>query len=77
MASIWEKIKSADQFVSLNRVWELKDNEREVALIKLVDEIRQIAVDLQPFLPGTASKILNQYNQENISKSEPMFPRLS
>jgi len=77
MASIWEKIKSADQFVSLNRVWELKDNEREVALIKLVDEIRQIAVDLQPFLPGTASKIIKQYNQEKISKSEPMFPRLA
>jgi methionyl-tRNA synthetase len=77
MANIWESIKKADQFVSSKRVWELKDKERDKALTKLVGEIRQIAVDLQPFLPETAEKILKQYNQEIITKSEPLFPRLT
>ncbi len=77
MASVWEKIKKADQFVSEKRVWELKDKEKEVALTKLVTDIRQIAIDLTPFMPETARKIAMQYTQEKISKSEPMFPRLA
>lgn len=76
MAAIWERIKKADQFVSEKRVWELKDQKREDALTKLVTEIRQIAVDLQVFLPKTAEKIMKQYNSEKIVKTEPLFPRL-
>lgn len=77
MASIWERIKKADQFVSEKRVWELKDKEREDALTRLVGEIRQIAVDLAPFMPQTAEKITTQFAGEKIVKSTPLFPRLS
>lgn len=77
MAEIWGRIKLADQFVSEKRVWKLKDQEREKALTKLVSEIRQIAVDLAPFMPETAEKINQQFNGEKIVKSEPMFPRLA
>jgi methionyl-tRNA synthetase len=77
MGSIWEKIKSADRYVSEKRVWELKDKEKEEALTSLVGEIRQIAVDLQPFLPETAEKIKNHFAQETITKIPPLFPRLS
>lgn len=77
MGSIWEKIKNADRYVSEKRVWELKDKEKEEALTSLVGEIRQIAVDLQPFLPETAEKIKNHFAQETITKIPPLFPRLS
>jgi len=77
MASIWERIKKSDQFVSEKRVWELKDKEREDALTKLVGEIRQIAVDLAPFMPETAEKISRQFAGEKIAKSAPLFPRLT
>ncbi len=77
MASIWDKIKKADQFVSEKRVWTLNGGELESALQRLVNDIRQIAIDLTPFMPETAKKIAMQYNQEKISKSEPMFPRLA
>lgn len=77
MANIWERIKKADQFVSEKRVWELKDREREAALIALVGDIRQIAVDLQPFMPETAGKIAKQFGGEKIVKGESLFPRLS
>jgi methionyl-tRNA synthetase len=77
MGSIWERIKKADQYISENQVWKLSGEEKADALIKMIGEIRQIAVDLQPFLPETARKIREQYGQEKISKSEPMFPRLT
>ncbi len=77
MASIWDKIKKADQFVSEKRVWTLSGGELESALQRLVNDIGQIAIDLTPFMPETAKKIAMQYNQEKISKSEPMFPRLA
>jgi methionyl-tRNA synthetase len=76
MGKIWERIKKADQYVSEKRVWELKDNERVVALEWLVAEIRQVAVDLEPFLPETAVKIMKQYGGEKIAKGEALFLRL-
>lgn len=77
MTSIWDRIKKADQYISENQVWKLSGEEKTAALTKMVVEIRQIAVDLQPFLPETARKISEQYDQEKIVKSEPMFPRLT
>jgi methionyl-tRNA synthetase len=76
MASIWERVKRADQYISENQIWKLSGEEKNNALIKMIVEIRQIAVDLQPFLPETARKIMEQYNQKKIVKNEPMFPRL-
>ncbi len=77
MTVIWDQIKKADQFVSEKRVWELKDLARQEALSRLVKIIRQIAVDLEPFMPKTAEKIKAQYGGEKIVKGEPLFPRLA
>lgn len=77
LSLVWETIKKADQFVSEKRVWELKDVELESALKRLVADIRQIARDLEPLLPATAEKIAKQFGSEKITKSEPMFPRLT
>jgi methionyl-tRNA synthetase len=77
MASIWDRIKKADQFISENQVWKLTGEEKSSALTKMITEIRQIAVDLQPFLPETADKIIKQYNQGKIVKNDPMYPRLT
>jgi len=77
MRNIWERIRKADQYVSERRVWELKDKEKEEALLKLVEEIRQIAVDLALFMPETAEKISRQFAGEKIEKSAPLFPRLT
>lgn len=77
MAAIWDRIKKADQFVSEKRVWELKDQEKTEALTRLVTEIRQIAVDLVPFMPETEEKIEKQFGGEKIVKGESLFPRLT
>lgn len=75
MTIINDKIRKTDQYISENQIWKLQ--EKEGALTRVVKEIRQIAVDLQVFLPKTAEKIIKQYNSEKITKSEPLFPRLA
>lgn len=76
LGHIWARIKKADQFVSEKRVWELEGKEKVEALGSLVSEIRQIASDLEPFLPKTAEKISSVYDKTMIIKGEPLFPRL-
>lgn len=77
MAIIWDRIKKSDQYVSDKKVWALTGAEKSEALTWLISEIRQIAVDLAPFLPETASKIGKIYDGETIVKGVPLFPRLS
>ncbi len=76
MADIWARMRQSDQFVSERKVWALKGDEKAGALKKLVSEIRQIAIDLQPFMPATAEKIAKQFGGKIIVKGEPLFPRL-
>ena len=76
MGIIWNQIKKADTLISERRVWELKGEEKKKILTELVLTIRQIGVDLQPFLPEAAEKILDQFGKERIEKMTPLFPRL-
>jgi methionyl-tRNA synthetase len=76
MGIIWNQIKKADTLISERRVWELKGEEKKKMLTELVLTIRQIGVDLQPFLPEAAEKILDQFGKERIEKMTPLFPRL-
>ncbi len=73
---IWEQIREADVYVNENKVWELKGDEQKKALDHLVEQVRQIAFNLKPFLPETAEKILTQYSGEEIKTLEGLFPRL-
>lgn len=72
---VWKKIKEADTYINRERVWELESGEKANALVKLVSDIRQIAVDLQPFLPETSEKILARFS-DKVSKGQSLFPRL-
>ncbi len=72
-----DRVRKADQFVSENQVWKLEGGAKLEAIKKLVEMIRQIALDLQPFTPTTAKKIIVQYASGKIEKSEPLFPRLA
>jgi len=76
LGSIWGRIKKADVYVSTNKVWAMEENEKIKALTWLIGEIKQVATDLEPFLPETAKKILEQYGPEKIIKNEALFPRL-
>lgn len=73
---IWKNIRELDVLINEKKVWELKGEELQKVLEFLVSDIRQIAVNLKPFLPATAEKIEKQFAGVKIKKSEPLFPRL-
>lgn len=78
LAFIWQKITKANKFIDENKPWELIDKDKEIdkVLNHLVDEIREIATLLKPFLPETAEKIEKQFAGPKIKTGKPLFPRL-
>lgn len=74
---IWDKIRSLDKFMEKNQPWKLTDAEKLVKVMTMaVSSIKQIAFDLQPFLPDTAEKILAQFSKKAVRSQAPLFPRL-
>lgn len=74
---IWDNIKKCDVFINERQVWKLKGKEKEKALTYLVNQIKQIGIDIIPFLPQTAEKILKQFEGPEIKSQPPLFPRIS
>lgn len=75
LEAIWKKIKILDTKINTEKLWE-KTKTKTVALIEAIEDIRQIASDLQPFLPETAEKIQKQFRGPKIKSEAPLFPRL-
>lgn len=75
LAYIWNEIASTDKLINLQKPWELKGEALEKSLKELILHIRQIAHDLQPFLPETSEKILRQFSG-SIKSAPPLFPRI-
>lgn len=77
LAKIWERIRACDVYVNDNKIWSLTGDDKASKLQHLIEEIRSIATDLQPFLPATAQKILDQYQETTITSQPPLFPRIT
>lgn len=78
LSLLWKDLKKLDRYVDQQRPWEFvgKDSKKLVPILNhLVSEIRQLAVQLSPFLPETAAKIKKQFEQEKISPDQALFPR--
>ena len=73
---IWERIKESDTLINEREVWTLEGEEKREILQVLVNNIRQIAFDLKPFLPETSEKISKQFARSTIKKGKPLFPRI-
>ncbi len=76
LKKIWDEIKICDGIINDNKVWELKGTEKQKILTDLVNRIRRIGYDLQPFLPRTAEKILAQFSGNQVKPQPPLFPRI-
>lgn len=77
LGGIWKKVRSADLVINEKKVWGLSGENQKQVLEELVDIVRQIAVDIEPFLPETAKKIQDQFGQRKIKKSAHLFQRLA
>jgi methionyl-tRNA synthetase len=76
LGEIWAEFKSLDQSIEETQPWKQEGDELETSLKSYVSKIRNIAFNLQPFLPETAEKILLQFKGPKIAKEESLFPRL-
>lgn len=76
---IWQKITDVDKYVNETKPWVVIKTDlphtKEI-LQKCINEIRGIAILLRPFLPETADKITQQFDQETITTQPSLFPRI-
>lgn len=75
LQTIWNKIAELDGKIDKNKLWENPKDKTDI-LKEIVQEIKQIAFDLKPFLPETAEKIEKQFKGPKIKSAPPLFPRL-
>lgn len=74
---IWAAVDGVNKSLDEDEPWKLTGEKLKQSLEKQVQRIRQIACDLQPFLPETAEKIEKQFAGSTIKSAEPLFPRLA
>ena len=73
---IWDRIRTLDKYINENEVWAQSGKNKERSLLYLIEQIRQIVTDLQPFLPETSKRIQAQFIGPRIKKENSLFPRL-
>lgn len=83
LAHLWSEIAAADKLLSDKKPWDLDKNEAQPVLEEAVEKLLHVAFNLQPFLPETAEKILNQFSpiksgfSGKIKSQKPLFPRIT
>jgi|SRR5579885_31741 len=78
-AFIWRKISRLDHYINEEQPWKLIKTENQRALSVLahcVDQIQEIGLLLDPFLPQTSKKILKQFKGPKITSEKALFPRI-
>lgn len=76
LAIIWDKIKTTDQLINDKKPWTLSGDALGEVLAAAIAQIREIATLIQPFMPATAGKILEQFKGPAVVTQPPLFPRL-
>ncbi len=70
-------VGTLDKFLTSNAPWKLQGQEKITVLQEASQKIKNIASMLTPFMPETAIKIKNHFNQNVKAFDEGLFPRLS
>lgn len=80
LEEVWQLIGMANKYVEVKKPWNLakenKSDELKAFIRLLVEVIREVALCVAPFMPGTASSIMQQVGGEKINKGSPLFPRI-
>lgn len=79
LSFVWREIATLDKFINDEKPWILiqeKNPRIKSILAHIVDQIQEIAVLLEPFLPETAQKIEDQFKGPKIISQKPLFPRI-
>ncbi len=79
LAEIWENIIWCNQYIDQIKLWELPKSNPELfreTISALVAILKQVTVEIAPFLPNTAQKLDAIFSAEKIIKAEPLFPKI-
>ena len=80
LSSIWELIGICNKYIEETKPWALKKENKikeiENFIAVLIKAIRAVALELTPFMPQAASKIMSQIKSDHVEKGEPLFPRI-
>lgn len=75
LENIWKEIKELNKSLDDFAPWNKKPAERKDFLLQSINRLKSTALELQPFIPETAEKIIKA-TQGKIKKIAPLFPRL-
>jgi len=69
-------VSAVNKLFNENKIWELKGEEFDQQLARVIKNILTIAYNLKPFIPETAEKIKDIFlNNQPLNK--PLFPRIN
>lgn len=73
---IWLDISIVDKHIEHHTPWNQKDKTKLKTILQSeVNDLREIAQRLKPFLPETSEKITKQFLQRKITSTNALFPR--
>jgi len=76
LEDVWSRISAADKYLNKHEPWKNPSKKADI-MPHVVKELAQIGYDLQPFLPETSEKILEQFCSRKMQTVPSYFPRLS
>ncbi|MDO8525798.1 MAG: methionine--tRNA ligase [Candidatus Omnitrophota bacterium] len=80
LEKIWEVINTANKYIEDSKPWTMAKEKRTEELGQmmrnLIETLRIVARAIDPFMPSTSIEMLSQLSKDQISKSNPLFPRI-
>lgn len=79
LEEIWKEINWANKYIEEKKLWELvktDSNETREVLEELFVTIRDVAENLEPFMPETSPRIIKILETGETKKGEVLFPRV-
>lgn len=76
LRAIWDKIAVLDKQISESEPWKMEGDALKAFLAPVVEDIRTLCINLEPFVPELAAALHAVYFEESIQKMAPLFPRL-
>ncbi len=77
LSNIFKTLADLDKNINEKEPWKIEDREElRAVLTEQINSLKNIAFQLQPFIPNAAETILKVFESGKVKSPESMFPRL-
>lgn len=74
---LWNVLRKGDEILSDKKPWKMEDKkEIKNVLEPIAQDILNVAILLQSFMPEISGKIIAQFSEKQIKKGDGLFPRI-